>query len=67
MDELLEDRRFATPRRHLRDLYLNPVSSDGRWELVVGPDLRIHGVRARLPWDAEQVLREWTYVRSASP
>ena len=65
IDELLEDRRFAVPRRHLRQFYGNPVALDGHWELIMGSDLRIHGVRARLPWDPGLPAREWIYVRGA--
>jgi len=34
LDELIEDKRFPTPLRHLRRLYRDPMSTDGEWELI---------------------------------
>jgi type II secretory pathway pseudopilin PulG len=34
LEELLEDRRFAVPRRHLRRLYRDPMTGDAGWGLV---------------------------------
>jgi type II secretory pathway pseudopilin PulG len=59
--ELLEDRRFAISRRHLRELYPNPASPVGEWEMIIGADLRVHGVRTRVSWDGTRPIREWTY------
>lgn len=47
LDELLLDRRFVGTVRHLRQLYPEPLSADGRWELLRGDDDRIQGVRSR--------------------
>ena len=64
--DLVEDRRGAVPRRHLRELYPNPFTADGQWELVIGPDTFIHGVRARFPWDPNGPGKEWVYVRGVT-
>jgi type II secretory pathway pseudopilin PulG len=66
IEDLLEDRRFATPRRHLREAYRNPTTRDGQWEIIFGADLRMHGVRAVVPWQPEQRAREWTYQQRAT-
>ena len=63
---LVEDRRGAVTRRHLRQLYPNPFTADGQWELVVGPDTFIHGVRVRFPWNPSGAGKEWTYVRGVT-
>ncbi len=64
--ELIEDRRYATIRRHLRELYGNPMSGDHRWEFVIGSDLRIHGVRWSPSSPNEGQAREWIYVPGQS-
>lgn len=46
LDELLEDHRGPTPRRHLRRLYPDPVARSGEWGLLRGIDGRIVGVHS---------------------
>lgn len=41
LDELLEDRRFPKPRRHLRELYADPFTGRADWELVWGEAARV--------------------------
>ncbi|MCY4757327.1 type II secretion system protein [Pelomonas aquatica] len=36
LDELLADRRFPRPQRHLRQLYADPFTGKPDWELVLG-------------------------------
>ena len=45
--ELVEDRRFPQPRRHLRRLYPDPFTGRADWEPIRGADGRIAGVRSR--------------------
>jgi type II secretory pathway pseudopilin PulG len=45
LQDLVEDRRFPTMRRHLRSIYLNPVTGKMDWKLVLAPDGRIRGVQ----------------------
>jgi len=42
--ELVEDRRFPTPARHLRRLYADPVSGAADWGLMEAPGGGIMGV-----------------------
>jgi type II secretory pathway pseudopilin PulG len=45
LEDLLEDRRFPEPRRHLRQLYADPISHE-RFDVVPAEDGRIGGVRS---------------------
>lgn len=40
LDNLLEDHRFATPKQHLRRLYVDPFTGTADWQLVTSG----HGV-----------------------
>jgi type II secretory pathway pseudopilin PulG len=64
LQDLLEDRRFAFTRRHLRSLYVNPFSGDAEWELLRAPDGGIRGVRAVAgsPEGGTAASREFQYV-----
>ena len=46
LEDLLEDDRFPTPRRHLRRLYRDPMTGDFEWGLVLSADKRIAGVHS---------------------
>lgn len=43
LEDLLEDKRFAVPRRHLRKLYRDPMTGTTQWGLAKAGD-RIMGV-----------------------
>ena len=45
LEDLVEDRRFPVPRRHLRQLYADPITRD-RFEIVRSQDGHIGGVRS---------------------
>ena len=61
--DLLEDRRFAFVRRHLRQLYVNPFSGAADWDVVRAPDGGIRGLRVVLARvDAATSSREFVYV-----
>ncbi len=47
LGDLVDDRRFVTIRRHLRDLYPDPMTRLNDWELVQSADGGIMGVRSR--------------------
>jgi type II secretory pathway pseudopilin PulG len=44
LEELLEDNRFPTPRRHLRRMYADPITGQAQWGLLPAPDGGIMGV-----------------------
>lgn len=44
LDELLEDPRYPGIKRHLRQLYLDPITGSADWGLVRSIDGRITGV-----------------------
>jgi type II secretory pathway pseudopilin PulG len=46
LEDLVQDNRFAEPRHHLRQLYLDPVSHQ-EFAIVLSPDGRIGGVHSR--------------------
>ena len=45
LQDLLEDRRYPQPVRHLRRLYLDPMTPEGEWALLM-QDNRIVGVHS---------------------
>lgn len=47
LSQLLEDPRFVGTRRHLRQLYEDPVTRSRDWEVLRRPDGTIEGVRSR--------------------
>ena len=61
LQELLEDRRNPTPRRHLRRLYRNPFTGKADWEFVKSADGRMRGVRSVIPSEAGAKVREFVY------
>jgi type II secretory pathway pseudopilin PulG len=46
LEELVEDKRFPTPQRHLRRLYADPVTGKAQWGVIPGPDGGIMGVHS---------------------
>lgn len=47
LEDLLEDRRGPTLRRHLRKIYIDPMTGDADWILITTPDGRIRGIHSR--------------------
>jgi type II secretory pathway pseudopilin PulG len=64
LQDLLEDRRFAFVRRHLRQAYVNPLTGVVDWEVIGAGDGGIRGLRARLAPDSDAASggREFVYV-----
>lgn len=62
LDDLLEDRRFVQPVRHLRRLWVDPMTNDTRWSLLVA-DGRIVGIYSR---SEREPLRTAFATRDAS-
>ncbi|MFZ6680636.1 type II secretion system protein [Undibacterium sp. Tian12W] len=38
LNELLRDPRYPMPRRHIRQLYLDPITLQADWGLILSPD-----------------------------
>ena len=47
LNELLEDKRYPMPVRHLRKLYRDPVTGEEEWGLVEAPGGGVMGVYSR--------------------
>jgi len=47
LTDLLEDRRGPVLRRHLRKMYVDPITGREDWGLLTTPDGRIRGVHSR--------------------
>ena len=65
LEDLLEDRRFPMVRRHLRQVYANPLTGAVDWELIMTPDGSIRGVRGAAGgggWFSSVAPREYAYV-----
>lgn len=46
LDEMLEDRRYPMPVRHLRKVYRDPITGRADWGLVEAPEGGIMGVHS---------------------
>lgn len=44
MEELLQDKRFIAPVRHLRKIYRDPLINQQAWELILNQENQITGV-----------------------
>jgi type II secretory pathway pseudopilin PulG len=64
LKDLVEDRRFAFVRRHLRQVYVNPLSGVADWQLINTADGGIRGVRVAMidAGNAASGSREFAYV-----
>jgi type II secretory pathway pseudopilin PulG len=49
LSDLLEDTRYPFVRRHLRQLYSNPLSGQFDWEVLRAPDGGIFGLKPNQP------------------
>ena len=47
LEDLLEDRRGPVLRRHLRQLYPDPITASGDWGLITTTDGRVRGVYSK--------------------
>jgi type II secretory pathway pseudopilin PulG len=47
LEQLLEDKRFPMPVRHLRKLYADPITGAAEWAVVEAPGGGVMGVHSR--------------------
>lgn len=47
LQDLLEDKRWPVPRRHLRRIYIDPMTGAADWVLLSAPSGGLLGVRSR--------------------
>lgn len=66
LQDLLQDRRYASIRRHSRQIYANPFDQNGAWTLVLAPDGGIRGIRVSLQDGDTLIDREYVYRAQAS-
>ena len=57
LEDLLEDKRFSPARHHLRALYVDPMTGESRWGLVITGD-RIAAVHSLSKTDALKTFFE---------
>jgi len=79
LEDLVEDRRFPTVRRHLRKVYADPMTGGREWGVVRGPGDGIVGVYSLAPgaplrkagfpplyaeFAAAKSYRDWRFVHA---
>jgi type II secretory pathway pseudopilin PulG len=47
LKDLVKDNRLTTVKRHLRKIYVDPMTGESDWVLIKAPDGGIQGVRSR--------------------
>lgn len=78
LEELLRDKRFPNPRRHLRKIFIDPVTGKAEWGLVrageSGPILGVHSLSRATPlkqanfdarfsgFENREYLSEWKFM-----
>lgn len=72
LDDLVEDRRFAGTRRHLRKVYGDPLNHNKEWGIVPAPDGGIAGVYSLSEAEPLRVrmgkrYSDWKFVYQAAP
>jgi type II secretory pathway pseudopilin PulG len=81
LQELLRDERFPSPRRHLRKIFVDPITGTAEWGIVTaGPGGRILGVHSlsqarpfkqanfdrRFPnFGSQERLSDWKFMAAA--
>ena len=61
MEDLLEDPRYTTVRRHLRVMYRNPFTGRVDWEVLPSSDGGIRGIRARIPNESGAEVKDFMF------
>ena len=61
LEDLLEDRRYAGVRRHLREVYRNPFTGRADWELLTTTDGCIRGISARWTTGSTSARKDYVF------
>lgn len=79
LEDLVLDRRWPTTRRHLRKIYLDPMTGTREWTLIRAPDNTIMGINSASEaepikhagfsddyknFESAKTYREWQFVFS---
>jgi hypothetical protein len=67
LDELLRDDRVPTIQRHLRRIYIDPMTGGAQWGLVRRPDggiVGVHSLSERRPFERRLVNRDFPVPQS---
>jgi type II secretory pathway pseudopilin PulG len=60
LDDLLLDTRFPNVRRHLRQVYLNPITDEPDWMLIPAPQIGFSGVAT--PPSEDAATRQFVFT-----
>ncbi len=66
LGELLADHRFNPPRRHLRQIYRDPITGQATWGVLRGADggiLGVHSLSAQAPIRVANFPADFFYFR----
>ena len=69
LEDLLRDDRDITPQRHLRRLYVDPMTGDAQWGLIRLPDggiVGVHSLSGRRPYPRTFVIAGFSVLGSTS-
>ena len=62
LQDLIEDHRYLTIRRHLREIYRNPFTSAADWQLLMSPTGGVRGVRTTIPSESGETAKEYVFA-----
>ncbi|MGB2815881.1 MAG: type II secretion system protein [Burkholderiaceae bacterium] len=69
LEDLLDDKRHPVTRRHLRQLYPDPLSGRNDWEMVRSPEgliLAVHSRNGGVPMKVGNFPKQFTAFESAT-
>lgn len=65
LEDLLEDRRYISIKRHIRTLYPNPLTGAMQWKLLSAPQGGIQGVAVEGESGGRAFTRQFIYLPQA--
>ena len=67
LEALLKDERFASPKRHIRKLYIDPVTQLAGWGLLQAPSggvLGVYSLSAKKPFKTKNFSAKYAYFKN---